>query len=109
MRVTLLIDFFRAYARMGNSYMKTNKLSEAVHYFDKSLAEFRDPAVVKKRQEVDKVFKQQEKKAYINTDISLEEKNTGNEFFQKGMRWNCINCTLKLKFIMQVILHLICY
>jgi len=74
----------KAYARMANAYLKQEKLKEAVQYFDKSLSEQRDPDIVKKRNEVDKLLKKQEKDAYVNPELALEEKNKGNECYQSG-------------------------
>ena len=48
----LTIITLRAYARIGNVYMKQDKLNEAVKSYDHSLAEHRNPDVVKRREEV---------------------------------------------------------
>lgn len=69
---------------MANAYLKQEKLKEALQFFDKSLSEHRDPEIVKKRNELDKIFKQKEREAYINPELALEEKNKGNECYQKG-------------------------
>lgn len=74
----------RAYARIATSYMKQNKLKEALQFYEKSLSEHRDPEVVKKHKEVEKAFKEEQRVAYINPEISEEEKNKGNELFKKG-------------------------
>ncbi|VDK73753.1 unnamed protein product [Gongylonema pulchrum] len=74
----------KAFARIGNAYVKLDNLKEALTYFDKSLSEHRDPELVKKRKMLEKELKEKERLAYINPEIAEKEKIKGNEFFKRG-------------------------
>jgi stress-induced-phosphoprotein 1 len=74
----------KAYARIGNAYVKQNDLKMAVKYFDHSLSEHRNPDILKRKQQIEKEIKEQELLAYINPEEAEKEKNIGNEAFKKG-------------------------
>lgn len=80
----------KALARCASAYAKSNDFVNALKYYNKSLSEFRDPAVLKKQRELEAQVKEQERLAYINPEVSAEEKNKGNEFFKKGDYPNAI-------------------
>lgn len=74
----------KALSRMASAYLKKNDLEQARTFFQKSLSEHRTPDTLGKLNEVEKIIKEQEMKAYIDPAISLEEKTKGNQFFQSG-------------------------
>ncbi|XP_013422191.1 stress-induced-phosphoprotein 1-like [Lingula anatina] len=74
----------KAYARMGNAYNKQEDLENALTYYNKALSEHRTPEVTSKAKEIEKKLKEREKLAYINPELSLEEKTKGNKAFQEG-------------------------
>ncbi|KAK6035159.1 tetratricopeptide repeat protein [Cooperia oncophora] len=74
----------KAMARAGNAYSKKEDLKEALNWYEKSVSEFRDPEVVKRAKELEKLIKETERLAYINPELAQEEKNLGNELFKKG-------------------------
>ncbi|KRZ89094.1 Stress-induced-phosphoprotein 1 [Trichinella sp. T8] len=73
----------KALARIGNAYVKLGDLKSALNFYDKSLSEHREPTVVKKRQAIAKQLAEDEKRAYYNPQLSLEEKEKGNQFFKE--------------------------
>ncbi|OQV11929.1 Stress-induced-phosphoprotein 1 [Hypsibius exemplaris] len=74
----------KAFGRIGGAYVKLGDYKSAKTYYEKSLAEHRDPAIVKKVQEIKKTIQEEQRKADINPELAEEEKNKGNEFFKKG-------------------------
>ncbi|XP_067136572.1 stress-induced-phosphoprotein 1-like [Centruroides vittatus] len=74
----------KAYARIALAYRHLQKLQEAKIYYQKALAEHRTPEILTKLSEVKNLLKEEERKAYIDPEKSLEEKNIGNDCFQKG-------------------------
>jgi tetratricopeptide (TPR) repeat protein len=74
----------KAFSRMASAYFKQDNLEQARTYFQKSLSEHRTPDTLSKLNDVEKIIKEREMKAYINPELSLEEKTKGNEAFQKG-------------------------
>ncbi|KAI0983746.1 hypothetical protein GJ496_004052 [Pomphorhynchus laevis] len=74
----------KALARIGNSYFQEENYEMAVKYFEHSLAEHRNPDIVKLKDKASKILKELERKRMINPEKAEEEKNKGNEFFQKG-------------------------
>ncbi|KAK3595954.1 hypothetical protein CHS0354_032468 [Potamilus streckersoni] len=74
----------KAFARIGKAYMKKDDDDNALRYLNKSLSEHRTPEISKLVLEIDKKIKERDRLQYINPEIALEEKNKGNEYFQKG-------------------------
>jgi stress-induced-phosphoprotein 1 len=75
----------RAYARMGNAYLKQEKFAEAIKALDKSLLNDRTPATLELKNKAEKMKEDKEKREYINPELSLKAKTEGNDFFKKQM------------------------
>jgi len=76
----------RAFERMGNAYVKQDKLDDALAAYNDSLVENRTPAVEKKLRETEKALKEQTAKAYLNPEKAAEEKEKGNALVKEG-KW----------------------
>lgn len=74
----------KAYSRIANAYLKSKNYEKARDYFQKSLTEHRTPETKEKLSQVEKILKEEERKAYVDPEKSLQEKNLGNACFQKG-------------------------
>ncbi|CAF3181888.1 unnamed protein product [Rotaria sp. Silwood2] len=74
----------KAYARMGNVKVQEKNYQGAIKYFNRSLLEDRNPDIIKRKQEIEKILREQEELAYINPELAEQEKIKGHEFFQQA-------------------------
>lgn len=74
----------KALTRMGNAYKRQGNFKAAKTHFEKALSEHRTPEVKTLLSEVEKLIKDEERKAYINPEVAEQEKNLGNELFRQG-------------------------
>lgn len=74
----------KAYARIANAHTKLGQTAEALKFYQKSLSEQRDPAIVKKVQQIEKTLKESQAKAYLDPALAEEERQKGNGFFTQG-------------------------
>lgn len=73
----------KAFERIGTCYQKMADYFNAANFYYKSLAEYRNPHVVAKVQQVEKIMEQNQINVPVS-NVSHEQKNAGNEFFKKG-------------------------
>lgn len=74
----------KAFARLGNSHKKLNEWRQAKTFFEKSLSEHRTPEIKTLLSEVERIIKEEERKAFIDPEMAEKEKELGNEYFKKG-------------------------
>ncbi|KAF7283191.1 hypothetical protein GWI33_001192 [Rhynchophorus ferrugineus] len=70
--------------RIGNAYKKKKDYNNARVYYEKSMSEHRTPEIRTLLSEVEKIIKEEEKKAYVNPELAEKEKEIGNDLFKKG-------------------------
>jgi stress-induced-phosphoprotein 1 len=74
----------KALARIGTTYLKQEKLSDAITFFEKSLTEHRTPDVLAKLRSTQKLIKEAEIKEYIDPEKAEEARLEGRDFFTKA-------------------------
>ncbi|KAK4287764.1 hypothetical protein Pmani_015365 [Petrolisthes manimaculis] len=74
----------KAFTRIGNAHKSLKEYAKAKQFFEKSLSEHRTPETKELLSKVEKLLKEQERLAYIDSAKAEEEKEKGNEFFRKG-------------------------
>lgn len=74
----------KSFSRIGNAYRKMGDLYNAKTFYEKSMSEHRTPEIRSTLSEVEKIIKEQERKAYIDPAKAEEENKTGNDYFKKG-------------------------
>jgi len=74
----------KALGRIGTSYVKQNKLPEAIKYYGKSLAEHRTPDILAKLKEAEKAKAKADKEAYRDPALSAEARDRGNALFKQS-------------------------
>jgi len=72
----------RALGRIGNAYSKLNDLENAVKYYKKALTEHRTADILSKLRDAEIALEEKAVQAYINPEISVAEREKGNEFFK---------------------------
>lgn len=71
----------KAFARIGNSYLKKDDLQSAAKYFDKSLTEHRTPDVLNKLRTTQKDIKTRDALLYIDPEKAEQARLEGKEYF----------------------------
>lgn len=72
----------RAMTRKGNALVKMGNLEGAIEVYNRSLTEHRNADTLKRLHEAEKALKESKEAAYINLELSLQEKDKGNEAFK---------------------------
>ncbi|CAF3868601.1 unnamed protein product, partial [Rotaria sordida] len=60
----------------------TKNYQEAIKYLNRSFVKHRNTDIIKRKEEIEKILKEKERLAYINPELTEQEKTKGNEFFQ---------------------------
>lgn len=74
----------KAYARIGNAYLKHKKYAEAIENYKKAQLEKKSPQVAKKLKIAEKKFKEAEAMAYRDPEKAKVAKEEGNVKFKAG-------------------------
>ena len=74
----------KAFTRIGHVYKKKENWKQAKVAYEKSMSEHRTPEIKTLLSDIDKIIKEEEKKAYIDPEKAEEEKELGNQKFKEG-------------------------
>ena len=74
----------KALGRIGSAYSQKGELASAKKYFQKSLTEHRDAAVLAKLQATEKAIVEAERQAYVDPAKSAVAREEGNVAFKGG-------------------------
>lgn len=86
----------KAFTRIGNAYKKLKNFKQAKIYYEKSMSEHRTPEIKTLISELDKVIKEEERKAYIDPTKAEEEKEKGKYIILLKIYFSCYcRCALK--------------
>lgn len=74
----------KSFARMGSAFLKKSEYDLAIKNLEKSLTEHRTPDTLAKLKEAEKIKAEEERKAYINPELSDLAREEGNTCFKNG-------------------------
>ncbi|KAJ3644368.1 hypothetical protein Zmor_027033 [Zophobas morio] len=74
----------KSFLRIGNAYKRLKDFHNAKTYYEKSMSEHRTPEIKTLLSDLEKIIREEERKAYINPELSEKEKEIGNDLFKKG-------------------------
>ncbi|XP_033336891.2 stress-induced phosphoprotein 1 [Megalopta genalis] len=74
----------KAFTRIGHAYKKVENWKQAKVYYEKSMSEHRTPEIKTLLSDIDKIIKEEERKAYIDPVKAEEEKELGNQRYKDG-------------------------
>ncbi|XP_015181039.1 PREDICTED: stress-induced-phosphoprotein 1 [Polistes dominula] len=74
----------KAFTRIGHAYKKMSNWKQAKIYYEKSMSEHRTPEIKTLLSDIDKIIKEEERKAYIDPVKAEEEKELGNQKYKDG-------------------------
>ncbi|XP_053979991.1 stress-induced-phosphoprotein 1 [Hylaeus volcanicus] len=74
----------KAFTRIGHAYKKMGNWKQAKVYYEKSMSEHRTPEIKTLLSDIDKIIKEEERKAYVDPVKAEEEKELGNQKYKDG-------------------------
>lgn len=74
----------KAFTRIGHAYKRMENWKQAKVYYEKSMSEHRTPEIKTLLSDIDKIIKEEERKAYIDPVKAEEEKELGNQKYKDG-------------------------